>query len=288
MKAVVVLTSSESKRLIGKAVAGLDIVEHALRSGRILIARSTTTAYVAEEILGIDIDIGGFAAGIVMPKGLCANQAATYRYLLIEKGKLLEDVPYSRAIHQLEGDDVFVKSANALDIHGVAGILAASGEGGRIGMALGTILARRVNLVVPVGLEKLIPVPVSETVDCLGIGSLDYCMGLPVGMIPVYGRTISEIEALDILSNAEAIPVAAGGVNGAEGSVVLAIRGEDSDVKKAISIIEKIKGEPSVKVPPTDCSKCLWSNCPKYSGTGSRKRYLSFERGKNGKWKAKA
>jgi len=285
LKAVVVLTTSESKRLIGKAIAKLDIVEQAFKKGRILLARSTTNAFVAEEILGINIDKGKFAAGIVVPKGLCANQAATRRFIFIQKGKVQKDVPYSKAVNQLEGGDVFIKSANALDTRGAAGILAASSEGGRIGMAIGTIMARGVHLIIPVGLEKLIPGPISETVEHLGIGTLDYSMGLPIGMIPVCGRTVSEIEALKVLSGAKAIPIAAGGVNGAEGAVVLAINGENEEVTKAIEVIEEIKGEPVIKVPSTDCTKCLWTNCPKYSGIGSKKRYLRFERDQKGKWK---
>ena len=60
MLAEVVLTSSESKRLIGKAVASMEVVKETLKSGLIIIIKGTTNSYVAEEILkklGLDFAI---------------------------------------------------------------------------------------------------------------------------------------------------------------------------------------------------------------------------------------
>jgi len=47
----VTLTPSEGKRLIGMAVAQMEVVQNALREGTIVIATSTSTAYVLEELL---------------------------------------------------------------------------------------------------------------------------------------------------------------------------------------------------------------------------------------------
>ena len=55
-KKVVVLTVSESKRLIAKGVANLDIVKKALERGMIAIAKGTTNGYVVEELLNKRID----------------------------------------------------------------------------------------------------------------------------------------------------------------------------------------------------------------------------------------
>ena len=44
-------------------------------------------------------------------------------------------------------------------------------------------------------------------------------MGMPVGLYPCpAGVTVNEVRAIGILSGAEAIPIAAGGLGGAEGS----------------------------------------------------------------------
>jgi hypothetical protein len=62
-------------------------------------------------------------------------------------------------------------------------------------------------------------------------------MGIPVGLIPVPGKVITEIEAIDILSGAEAVPVAAGGLGGAEGSTTLVLQGLEEKVNRALQII---------------------------------------------------
>ena len=65
MLAEVVLTPSEGKRLIAKAIAHMPIVQLAKENGTIIIAISTTNAYVVEELLGNEIkDKGMFAAGV--------------------------------------------------------------------------------------------------------------------------------------------------------------------------------------------------------------------------------
>ncbi len=61
------LTPSEGKRLIGMSVAQMDAVQHALREGIIVVATSTTTGYVLEELLKEEIpDKGLFTAGVVL------------------------------------------------------------------------------------------------------------------------------------------------------------------------------------------------------------------------------
>ena len=48
-KALISLTVSEGKRLIGKAVAALPQVQAARKQGKLIIATGITNAYVAEE-----------------------------------------------------------------------------------------------------------------------------------------------------------------------------------------------------------------------------------------------
>lgn len=66
MKALFTLTSSESKRLIAKGVKAMPGVQRALKEGTIIVAGGTTNAFVAEELLGIEIeDKTGYTMGIV-------------------------------------------------------------------------------------------------------------------------------------------------------------------------------------------------------------------------------
>ena len=260
MRACVVLTSAESKRLIAKAVAQMDEVKYALRNGLIVITRGTTSAFVAEEILGKELDKAAFAGGLVIPMGLCINKTLL-REIVIERGKVREDLSYADAVDKLGAGDVYIKSANALDPYGNVGILLAGRDGGTIGRAIGTIVARGVSLIIPVGLEKSIPARVFEVSREMGQERLDYSMGLPVGYMPLRGKVVSEVEAIKILSGAEALPVASGGVCGAEGAVTLLILGGEDNVNEAIKIVESVKGEPQVKAYPADCEVCDWKNC---------------------------
>jgi len=72
MKSVVFLTPSESKRLIGKAVASMKQVKHALKSGMIIIIKGTTNSYVAEEILGRRLEKSRFSRAVIIPEAITA------------------------------------------------------------------------------------------------------------------------------------------------------------------------------------------------------------------------
>ncbi len=80
----------------------------------------------------------------------------------------------------------------------------------------------------------------------IGMYDWDYAIGEPVGAIAIHeGRIFTEIDALFTLFGVSAIPIAAGGVNGAEGSVTLLVEGEADNIKRAYDFIRvKIKGEP--------------------------------------------
>lgn len=65
----------------------------------------------------------------------------------------------------------------------------------------------------------------------------------------MFGTVITEAEALKLLAGVETIPIAAGEIGGAEGSVVLLVKETETEVRKATSIVEEIKGEATVREP---------------------------------------
>jgi hypothetical protein len=140
-------------------------------------------------------------------------------------------------LEEMDEKDVFIKSANALDPEWNAGVLAAAPEGGIIGRVLPVIQRNKVNLIIPVGLEKLIPTSITDARDEAGIFKTDDSTGLPCDIVPVEGIVITEIEAINILSGAVAIPIGAGGVSGAEGAVTLVIKGTNNQVETAKKIL---------------------------------------------------
>lgn len=245
---ILVLTPAESKRLIARAVAAMPQVKKALQKGRVIIANGTTTAFVAEEILGQQVSKYCYAAGYVGEGKLSVTppELRMEPYVLVDGRPV--DVPAKEIVQEFEADDVFIKSANAVDAGGRAGVLMANEKGGTIAMALGPVIARGCHLIVPVGLEKMVP-SVVEASRKGGILRLKYAMGLKVGLMPVVNATVvTEIQALRILAGVEATHVASGGIGGCEGAVVLVVEGTDEAVRQAFEVVEKVKGEMPVLV----------------------------------------
>lgn len=251
--AVVTLTSSESKRLVAKAVAKMDVVNRALKEGSIIIAVGTTNSFVAEEILGRKIDRDHFSAGIITPQGLGITSLSKRLYpILVRHGEVSEvkSADLRKVCDELSSKDVAIKGANALDCQGNAGVITLDPSGGTMGAIWNAINNRGVKLIVPVGLEKMVPSSISDIKKKLGEGKARIWKQMGVPPYKIYllpGEVVTEIEAFRILSNAEATPVAAGGIGGAEGSITLLLQGNEENVKKAWEIANQIKGEPPIR-----------------------------------------
>jgi hypothetical protein len=256
---VVALTPSESKRLIAKGVKNLEEVQRALKQGTVIISLGTTDAYVAEEILrdvpGSEdrIDKQRYAAGVITARGLCVvPKEDRITEVILKNGKLSAEST-GDAIENLSADDVFIKGANALDAAGTAGILMANRVGGTIGSALGTVMARGVHFIIPVGIEKAVPYSITEAAKRVGIERCYKTLGWPVGLMPVHGTVITELEALKILGADDAFPIGAGGIDGGEGSVVICVEGNVAKLDELMTLVTQIKGEAPLKLVRADC-----------------------------------
>ncbi|HEX2922948.1 MAG TPA: hypothetical protein VHS28_02840 [Chloroflexota bacterium] len=248
---IMAFTPAESKRLIGKAIAAMPEVKGALEKGRVVVTGGTTNAYVAEEILGKPVAPEYFIKGNIT-HGLACSTSRSDSW--IKPFILIDGKPVDRELNEVlmefDGGDVYIKGANAVDAEGNAGVLVASKVGGNIGTAMGMVLARGAHVIIPVGLEKLVPSVIDASRKC-GIKKLKYPAGATLGLIPVVsGTVITEIEALRILTGVHATHVASGGIGGSEGTVVLVVEGPDDRVRAAFKIWEQIKGEPPVPVSP--------------------------------------
>lgn len=267
MRALFVLTPPESKRLIGKAVAALPEVKKAKEKGKLLIGHGSTNVYVAEEVLGrkklnATLDRDAYLSGVIQSGALCTIPNREKPAILVLNRGVIEPPPLtmSELLKDFDRNSVFIKGANAVDPEGNAAAMVAHPEGGTIGWAIAALWARGIRLIVPVGLEKLVP-SVKKSVEICGHQSLDYCEGLKVGMIPLTGgKVITELEALKILAGAEAFHVASGGSAGSEGCVTLVAEGADKIIKNAIRIVESVKGEPPLKPRKPICGECILSS----------------------------
>lgn len=250
MRIQITLTPSESKRLIAKGVKALPSVQKALADRHIIVAGGTTNAFVLSELLGECIDIKSrYTVGIIT-NGETAETKEEDRIppFVIENGKAMDrKFHWKSYLPQLKSGDVFIKGGNAVDHTGLAAVLAGNDMGGTIGAAWGPLMQRGIELIVPIGLEKLIP-DVREAVEFLSGHSADEAIGDKVGLMPLLGaKTVTEITAFDILYQVNAKCIAAGGVGGSEGAVVLVAEGEEEKVKKALEGIKALKGEPQVR-----------------------------------------
>jgi hypothetical protein len=246
---IVVLVPSESKRLIAKGVLALPEVKRVLKEGLFVVSRGTTTAYIAEELLGIKLPKANCTAGIITESRLAVTipQEGLGPWVFRRGMKVEESA--EEALKQFTATDVSVKGANAIDPQGNVGVLAANDFGGTIGSIWPVLAARGSHLIVPAGLEKMIASVVDASWAC-GNKLFKYVMGTRVALMPVVSaRVVTEIQALEILTGVHAVHVSSGGVGGSEGAVVIALEGSDETVQRAFELVKSMKGEPSIEMP---------------------------------------
>ena len=246
------LTVAESKRLIGKAVAQMPIVKNALANGMVIIIRGTTTRYVAEEITGQKIEPAQFVTGRLMPKQPeLLPKGKSINNVILEKGKVVE-ISLPEAAKKLKPGDVVIKGANALDYKNrlAAGNIMVGPlpgftpgpDGGTTGITMPFIVARKVHLIIPVGLEKQVA---GDLVDLtLKMREPMESLNVLPSMWLLTGEIVTELEAIKMLTGATAFQANAGGVGGAEGGSWLVFRGTRDQVTKAMELTKSLKGEP--------------------------------------------
>lgn len=246
---IVVLNPSESKRLIARAVAALPEVQAAHANGRLAVTGGSTNSLVLEELTGEKVPGHAYSIGMVAG-GLLTTSIGEDRVppRLFVKGEVVQ--MEARDFYKtLQRGDAVIKGANAVDESGNAGVLVGNETGGTIGALIGIACVRGIPLLIPVGLEKLVP-SVAAAAAGWGQLTLDYAMGLACWLTPVTtGLVVTEIQALALLAGVTARLVAAGGIGGSEGAVILLLEGREENLNEAIEVVRRVKGEPKIEVP---------------------------------------
>ncbi len=156
---------------------------------------------------------------------------------------------HSELIKEFEADDVLLKGATAIDQWGNAGVFVAEGDGGSIGRDLPVVLARGAHLIVPVGLEKLVPSVTDASQNC-SIMRFKHSLGFCPAVMPlINAKVVTEIQAVRVLTGVKAYHVGGGGIGGSEGAVVLSLGGPEKAIDQAFELIKSIKGEPPTPKP---------------------------------------
>lgn len=276
LRAAFAFTPAESKRLIARAVAALPELQAALADDLVVIAHGSTNVYVAEEILGASAFAdagrprGAFLSGQIFNGVMCQTEPSEKGPMIVlDRGQVIPPKPTMGEVLDAGGPGaIVIKGANAVDPQGHAGVFCAHQGCGTIGFAYGYVCGRGVRLLVPVGLEKLVP-SVAEASRQLGHDRLYHHTGFRIGMLPLVNATVvTEITAMRVLFGLEAVHVGGGGVSGSEGTVVLVASGPKAALDAAIVAIDAIKGEPPLITMKAACATCV-PTTPSIVGTAA-------------------
>lgn len=241
------LTVAESKRLIAKGIAADPRVQQAMETGMVAVGKGSTNAYVVEELLGHDIEKARYVLGRTLPEGDGALEklfARTLPDVVFDQGRPVEGMTIAQAMESMGPGDVVLKGANALDYpNRSAAVLIGHPQGGTMGAILGSVFGKGLHLLVPVGLEKQLAMPLHEVMSAAP-PALCSELGLP-RLWPVPGAVFTEIEACRSFGDVEVQQLGAGGLCGAEGAIWLLVQGLEDDVAAVREVVQQIKGEPS-------------------------------------------
>jgi hypothetical protein len=242
------VTTAMGKRLIGKGMAHHPDVQRVLKKGTLVIIAGTTNGYVAEEILK---SIGqaegfsrvGFRRGVTVAPEAKLAQADFPGDVVISDGQWQPGKTIADVAGDLQEGDVVLKGANAFDAEGHPAVQIGHPQGGTIMAALPAVIGRRVRLIVPVGLEKRVLEPVSDLAELCNVPG-----ATGPRLFPMPGEIFTELDAIELLTGAEACLIAGGGIYGAEGAYWLGVGGSEEQVQAATELIKSVADEPPCKV----------------------------------------
>ncbi|NLG86858.1 MAG: hypothetical protein GX489_06550 [Firmicutes bacterium] len=244
MKAQLTLTVSEGKQLIALAVTQMREVQMAFTSGKILLKGGTTVSAVAEELVGIPLRISGRVTPLGT-KSAQKNVNAPHSLLIVKGEPKGVDDSLEEAVLSMGPRDVAICGANLIDQHGAAALMAGSPLGGNPGRVIAVFAAEGITTIIPAGLEKLTPGSIAEAMLAASRQGCDWSLGMAVGLIPVPGRVITELEAFAMLAKVKVTVIGRGGVAGAEGSTTYVVEGTEAEVIKICRLVLKLKGAPT-------------------------------------------
>lgn len=243
------LTVSMGKRLIAKGLMANSAVREAMMNHRLLIVAGTTNAYVAEEALkaiGDDtpLDKRTYHRGITVAPGAKVVPGQAEFDLLIDHGKAYFDRTVFDIAPELGAEDMIMKGGNAVYLPGgEAGVLIGHPQGGTLMPITAAAIGRRVQLYVPIGVEKRVERPILELARLANAAP-----GEGPRLAPIPGMTYTEIDAFEDLFSLYAEILASGGAMGAEGGTYFTTTGKEEDIEALKALVSELKTEPPTEL----------------------------------------
>lgn len=270
------LTVEEGKQIIALGTCRHRFFKKALSSGKILLKGGTTVSRISEIVTGLPLRI----SGRITERGTVAslNQPEAPHSIIIEKGSWRNiDQDIVLESQKLDKDDLVVCGANAFDYHRRAALMAGSPGGGNVGMSVSAWYSEGVPVLIVAGLEKMIPGDLDKIIPGSGRRGKDYSWGMAVGLIPIMGELITEIEAVKLLVDVECWSIGSGGLGEAQGSATLEAWGADEEIYKLIDTLKKVKRMnkdiSGVRESLTECEP-VCEGCRRHLGCSYRSRQI--------------
>jgi hypothetical protein len=241
----VTLTVAESKRLIARGLACYAPVVEKMKNGVVIVCRGSSNTYVAEELLQTNLLHGAFLTGRIQPEGSAPLPVKTsIGEIVIHNGVYEPETKFIKGLHAMHPGDIVFKGANLVNYADrTAAVCIGHPTGGTMGIFLPFVEEQGVRLIIPVGLEK----QTSQNLTELETKSrADHELNKKVPWLKVLpGEIFTEIEAIQQFADVEVYQLASGGISGAEGSVMLAVKGSTAEVEKALKAVRSVLGEPT-------------------------------------------
>lgn len=250
------LWGRECQWLIACAIQKSGLLTPYFKSGRILLKGSSTISCLTTLLANTPMRICGRITKNGMKTALHTGSGA--HVFLYEQGKpknvdqCLEDT-----IRTLGAEDLFITGANAIDADGHAALLIGSQGGGAYGTCMPFLYTEGIRTLVLSSVMKLVPGNLTTVCSDVRRDRCDFSYGMACSLVPVPGRVITEIQAIEMFAQVKAQVFAKGGFLGAEASVAIQVEGVQEEVEKVLALVARIKALPyNTGIEPASMEKC--------------------------------
>ncbi|MCQ1529015.1 hypothetical protein [Lutispora saccharofermentans] len=278
-KIQITLTVEEGKEIIALGMLNHPVLINTMKNGKMLFKGGTTVSKITEKLLGVPLRISGriTSRGTVSTKDIIKGPHSIIYY----KGQWTNiDETIVGEVLKFTDKDLIICGANAFDNNGNAAIMAGSPGGGAVGQSLSSWYTEGAKVIIPVGIEKIIPGDLNEIIKRTGRNGKSLSWGMSVGLMPLKGELFTEIEAIKILANVDCFPIGAGGLGEAHGSSTLEILAPtNEEYEKIVKILKEVKSRDievgGIKDSLVEC-EAICNNCIRHIGCGYKSKKLQL------------